>query len=39
LHDQLHQYRDLPLRPVLIRISVFEGERHPKILMRILFVD
>jgi hypothetical protein len=43
LHDQLHQLRDLIRRPVLIPISafhfVFEGERYPSILMRILGVD
>jgi hypothetical protein len=43
LHDQLHQPRDLVRRPVSIPISafhfVFEGERYPSILMRILGVD
>jgi hypothetical protein len=38
-HDQLHQPRNLPIRPSLIRIFVFEDERYPTIFMRILFVD
>ena len=43
LHDRFHQPRDFVRRPSLIPIFifhfVFEGERYPSILMRILGVE